>query len=484
MSTAASKIRTVCGVASFVTFLQLGCGIDARKTDLLLSNPDDAGAIGVVDTRPESQQLPDGGVADDEPADPDGIEVSIVAGGDGTFGRVISDPAGIDCSEPPCRARFARGTSVELMAQTSLTGGSGFAGWSGPCNGLDDCRVLLDGSDVSLVASYAPANIAFVTSTSSSGYVGGLTAADGLCAARAASAGLAGTFRAYLSTSSVNAIDRLGGARGWVRTDGRPLLDAREDVASGRLFYTLRFDEGGRDAGERVVWTGSGPDGKLAAAGAACNDWGAIEGASGNSGQLGNSDLGGTGLSRGASGPCEYNAAMFCFQVNRTVRIRPAPSPGRRAFVSAARFPVAGGIAAADALCRQDAASGNLSGSYRALLATSTASAVSRFDLSGPAWVRLDGIPIVANAADLFFGRRWEAPINLTPTGVYFDIQGAFVGGTSLIEPGALGNTCSDWTSTTGSVFTGRAGFTGLDDAYYAFVSACTVQVSLTCLEE
>src|SRR2546428_3153004 len=63
-------------------------------------------------------------------------------------------------------------------------------------------------------------NVAFVTSTSqAAASLGSLAGADALCQARAASAQLSGTYRAWLSDGSTNARDRLGSARGWLRTD-------------------------------------------------------------------------------------------------------------------------------------------------------------------------------------------------------------------------------------------------------------------------
>src|SRR5690606_988458 len=63
-----------------------------------------------------------------------------------------------------------------------------------------------------------PTNIVFVTSTQHVAQdLGGLEGADRICADRAAAAGLPGTYVAWLSTRTVDARDRLAGARGWVR---------------------------------------------------------------------------------------------------------------------------------------------------------------------------------------------------------------------------------------------------------------------------
>ena len=73
-------------------------------------------------------------------------------------------------------------------------------------------------------------NLVFVTSTTYRGDLGGLQAADARCRERARAANLRGTFVALLSSSTVDARTRLGTARGWVRTDGRPFADTQDDL--------------------------------------------------------------------------------------------------------------------------------------------------------------------------------------------------------------------------------------------------------------
>lgn len=102
-----------------------------------------------------------------------------------------------------------------------------------------------------LLLSEAPKpNIAFVTSTTYNGDLGGLAGADQKCQALAEAAGLpANVYKAWLSTSNENAKDRLGSARGWVRKDGKPFADTVADIVSGKIFHPLRIDENGADTG-------------------------------------------------------------------------------------------------------------------------------------------------------------------------------------------------------------------------------------------
>ena len=87
-------------------------------------------------------------------------------------------------------------------------------------------------------------NLAFVTSATVTGNIG-VAGADAMCAQAANNAGLAGTFVAWISTSGVNAIDRITGARGWVRTDGASVMDTIDPAFDGAMFAPIDHDENG-----------------------------------------------------------------------------------------------------------------------------------------------------------------------------------------------------------------------------------------------
>src|SRR5215510_6780649 len=92
-----------------------------------------------------------------------------------------------------------------------------------------DSQVQPVGDDTA--ALEGAANLVFVTSQHViAGQLGSLAAADAVCNESAANAGLPGVYVAWLSTSATNAIDRLAGARGWVRPDGRPFADTSADI--------------------------------------------------------------------------------------------------------------------------------------------------------------------------------------------------------------------------------------------------------------
>jgi hypothetical protein len=63
------------------------------------------------------------------------------------------------------------------------------------------------------------------------------------------------------------------------------------------------------------------------------------------------------------------------------------------------------GLTAVDHLCTTEAAAARLTGSFSALVATGTASAISRFDPSGANWVRRDGVALAGTVGDFAAGK-------------------------------------------------------------------------------
>src|SRR5262249_34719103 len=95
---------------------------------------------------------------------------------------------------------------------------------------------------------------------------------------------------------------------------------------------------------------------------------------------------------------CGSALPLHCLQVDYNVNLTYTKATGRTAFVGVQRFinaPNGSGVAGLDQFCADKANAAGLPGTYRALVATTTASAAARFSTSGPPWVRTDGVPIV-----------------------------------------------------------------------------------------
>src|SRR5437879_12668371 len=111
------------------------------------------------------------------------------------------------------------GTLLVVGAGCGRIGFDGSPGGGGPAGGADNPTGADGGAALT-------ANLAFVSSmTYAPGALGGPAGADAACNQLAASAGRSGSFVAWISTNTTNAIDRIAGARGWTRVAGPALGD-------------------------------------------------------------------------------------------------------------------------------------------------------------------------------------------------------------------------------------------------------------------
>lgn len=117
---------------------------------------------------------------------------------------------------------------------------------------------------------------AFVSSTLTTGNIGGLAGADALCNNAAKAAGLAGTYTAWLSTAGVNAIDRITADGPWQLVNGTEIAKTKADlVKGGQAALPQRFDKDEKGntppAEEDRVWTATAPNGTFSQGD--CNGW-------------------------------------------------------------------------------------------------------------------------------------------------------------------------------------------------------------------
>src|SRR5262249_56719028 len=143
------------------------------------------------------------------------------------------------------------------------------------------------------------------------------------------------------------------------------------------MLFPIRITETGTDALESVVHTATTSDGTRHPNGTTCNDY-----------TVADSQSIEQGLSSGVaslfttfgSSTCSSPGRLYCFGINNLASVTVTPPPAfRRAFMTKNPFTPGGGIAAADSLCAMEASNAGLPGTYKALLATTTASAASRF---------------------------------------------------------------------------------------------------------
>ncbi len=327
-------------------------------------------------------------------------------------------------------------------------------------------------------------NYAFVTSTTHTGNLGGLPGADAICAARASEAGLPGSYVAWLSTSTVDAVDRLGGARGFIRPDGAPFADLPTELTANEVWNALHLDETGADVGGDLVWTGTAKNGTVSGS-ATCSDWASTSG----SGRIGNSQGGPATWTDASSSPsCGQPHRLYCFGTSLTPpALGPTVESAKIAFLSTNTLQpsTSPGVAGADAMCAADASGAGLTGTFRALLATSGASAVSRVTLAAR-YVRPDGT-FIATGSALAAGGALTSGIWQRANGAYLasfsDV--AWTGATTPSVAGTVSSTCGNFASATGAGFFGRA--TLADGTWWhdaATTSACTQGHHVYCLQQ
>lgn len=167
----------------------------------------------------------------------------------------------------------------------------------------------------------AGAKLVFVTRTTYSGNLGGLSGADGLCAAAAGAGSLPGTWRAWLSNTlgtRVNAFDRIQGDGPWyltgTDTSGRRIkvFSNKASLRTAPLAPIDHNELGAKLSAGQFVWTGTEPTGNASTAGVydnSCANW--TSSGFGDQGDVGDVYSQWTNQ-RGQE--CASTASLYCFQ--------------------------------------------------------------------------------------------------------------------------------------------------------------------------
>lgn len=151
---------------------------------------------------------------------------------------------------------------------------------------------------------------AFVSSTLTTGNIGGLTGADDLCNKAAAAAGLPGKYTAWLSTTTVDAIDRITANGPWHLVNGTEVAKDKADLVKGTLAKRFDKDEKGNTPPpeEDRVWTGTGPNGRFSSSD--CNGWGGT----GGKGLVGEAEQTNGGWTSLVEESCTEVNRVYCLQ--------------------------------------------------------------------------------------------------------------------------------------------------------------------------
>jgi hypothetical protein len=327
-------------------------------------------------------------------------------------------------------------------------------------------------------------NVVFVTADRRMGNLGGLAGADAMCADEATAAGLPGEFRAFVSTSTVDARDRFAGSRGWVAVDGTPILDTMDALlAQQRVFNPIMISADGEEHAPFHVLTGSNTQGRKVP-GAMCGDW--TDNLS--EGRVGTRFFAGTRLISDETYSCVNGGCVYCFEVGHAFTVVPDAVAGDRriGFVSAARRS-APGLAHLDGICAAEASAAGLPGSFLAAVATSTASIASRFTADARPWTRPDGTLVAAGDALLIETDFFRSFFNQQADGTYTRATTVSGVGATPTMAGTVERTCNDWQQVTaaggttmllGAPASARSMWGYLGDI------PCNTPLSVLCLQE
>ncbi|MDQ2652209.1 MAG: DUF1554 domain-containing protein [Chloroflexota bacterium] len=203
---------------------------------------------------------------------------------------------------PPCRKRKKGKCKGKLP--------DGAACVSGTCSG---------GICVAACGRGGPCTV-FLSSSTVQGNLGGLGGADTRCQSLAAAAGLAGTYRAWLSDATSSPSSRFVRSSGPYRlVNGVTIAESWVDLTDGSpLQATITVTEtGGDHGGNTNAWSNTGPDGRALLGGPGtghCVNW--TSNSNGIEGGFGNISNAETWSSVPVTVPCVNYRHLYCFQQN------------------------------------------------------------------------------------------------------------------------------------------------------------------------
>ena len=158
----------------------------------------------------------------------------------------------------------------------------------------------------------AASRIAFVTTATFNANLGGASGADAKCQAAASSAGLSGTFYAWVSTTTSNPATHFTAGPGWQRTDGQPVAASMTALTSGSIANPIDLDANGSGVANAWVWTQTIANGTRSTSVDGCIDFATNQSnLEANIGSTAHSDAGWTWQSQAN---CDYLAHLYCFE--------------------------------------------------------------------------------------------------------------------------------------------------------------------------
>ncbi|MFN7938770.1 MAG: DNRLRE domain-containing protein [Bryobacteraceae bacterium] len=161
-----------------------------------------------------------------------------------------------------------------LMGPTGATGPTGAASAEGPSLQMGICELLLSTNRPLPPGLNCPSKLVFVTASASTGNFGGLVGADSVCSSEAASAGVAGRFKAWLSDGIQSAASRMSQSTlPYRRRDGALVAYNWSDLTDGVLHNPINLTVTGAAVGPPLfAWTNTAANGAIQST-VHCSNW-------------------------------------------------------------------------------------------------------------------------------------------------------------------------------------------------------------------
>ena len=302
-----------------------------------------------------------------------------------------------------------------------------------------------------------------LSSWTNAGGAAGLAAADNVCQAEAAAVNLIGTFKAWMSSTTVDAKDRIGAnTKGWIRTDGYTFTTSLTGLTTSPFLAYVPVDR--KANGSRLdvtdsttAWTHTLKSGLKAGTSTSndCSDW---TSASGSSVVVGSTaGIFDVWTNSGTTANCSSTLHVYCVQTGDDGPTVPSFAvAGKKAFISTtvgrgdlSKWSGASpqtGILAGDAVCQTRAQVAGLANyaKFKAWLSDSTTNAIDRFTYDG-VWTMTNGVQVASGKAELASGRLF-APIILNES---IGISSTLVWTGTDRYGVKTATTCSDWSNAT-----------------------------------
>ncbi|MFC1753069.1 DUF1554 domain-containing protein [Thermoproteota archaeon] len=154
-------------------------------------------------------------------------------------------------------------------------------------------------------------NIVFNAGITSSGNIGGLSAADSKCNEAAAAAGLPGTYAAWLSDSTTSAASRvLNSDQPYYLPDGTTkVANSMSSLLLGTILNKINKFASGENSNIPYIWTNTKPDGTAYSTSNTCNNWASTTGEA----RYGRTYYDDDRWTSENDMQCSYFASFYCF---------------------------------------------------------------------------------------------------------------------------------------------------------------------------